>query len=283
MCFSENKEAKNGCVHNAVFLAVKEATDIEKDKFSSIVGLGPKSDVGRMPSFIEQVAGLGGVGGEDDVAPIFSIFLTNKDQTNGAITFGGYDLPKYAQSGKTEGDVFWAEMAHAQTYFWVMNMGDIKFADGAKLEVDSKHMILDSGLTYALIPSEDFNKLTALLDTKYGVKCTAAEKKEGALAQVNPSSCTCKDYNALPELDLKLLQTKEDTKGKYFSMPRETYIQDKGNGTCKLLLNPNDMQIGARYGENYWIMGDQFMQKYYTIYDHKKWRVGLVESKNEFA
>jgi len=25
------------------------------------------------------------------------------------------------------------------------------------------------------------------------------------------------------------------------------------------------------------------MQKYYTIYDHSKWRVGLVESKNEFT
>lgn len=84
-------------MHNSVFLAVKEATDIEKDKFSGIIGLGPKSDVGRMPSFIEQVAGLGGVGGEDDIKPVFSIFLTNKDQTNGAITFGGYDINKYAQ------------------------------------------------------------------------------------------------------------------------------------------------------------------------------------------
>lgn len=43
------------------------------------------------------------------------------------------------------------------------------------------------------------------------------------------------------------------------------------------------MQIGARYDESYWVMGDQFMQKYYTIYDHQKWRVGLIESKNEFA
>lgn len=25
------------------------------------------------------------------------------------------------------------------------------------------------------------------------------------------------------------------------------------------------------------------MQKYYTIYDHKKWRVGLIESKNDFS
>jgi hypothetical protein len=79
MCFSDNKDSKTGCVQNSVFLAVKEATDIEKDKFSGIVGLGPKSDVGRMPSFIEQVAGLGGVGGEDDVKPVFSIFLSNKD------------------------------------------------------------------------------------------------------------------------------------------------------------------------------------------------------------
>ena len=83
-----------------------------------------------------------------------------------------------------------------------MNMGDIKFADGAKLDVGSKFMILDSGLTYSLIPTEDFNKLMTLLNTKYGVNCTKAEQKEGQLAQVNPSSCTCKDYNSLPDLSL---------------------------------------------------------------------------------
>ena len=55
-----------------------------------------------------------------------------------------------------------------------------------------------------------------------------------------------------------------------------------GNGKCKLLLNPNDMQIGANYGENYWVMGAQFMQAQYTIYDIEKWRVGLVESSNSF-
>jgi hypothetical protein len=37
----------------ATLLAVQEATDIEKDKFSGIVGLGPRSDVSRMPAFVE--------------------------------------------------------------------------------------------------------------------------------------------------------------------------------------------------------------------------------------
>jgi hypothetical protein len=82
---------------------------------------------------------------------------------------------------------------------------------------------------------------------------------------------------------MKVLADKEDKTGKVLSIPRELYMRDKGEGKCRLLLNPNDMQIGANYGDNYWIMGDQFMQKYYTIYDHANWRMGLVESKNTFA
>lgn len=65
-------------------------------------------------------------------------------------------------------------------------------------------------------------------------------------------------------------------------MPRETYMRDKGNGSCKFMLNPSDMQMGARFGESQWVMGDQFMQAYYTIFDHEKRRVGLIQSSNTF-
>lgn len=148
--------------------------------------------------------------------------------------------------------------------------------------MDSKHLILDSGLSYALIPSEDFKALTTLLSKSYGVTCAASAEAQKDKAQVNASSCTCKDYSTLPALKFSIFATGQDTTGKQFSLPKETYMKDEGAGKCQLLLNPNDMQIGARYGENYWIMGDQFMQAYYTIYDHEKWRVGLIESKNTF-
>lgn len=65
-------------------------------------------------------------------------------------------------------------------------------------------------------------------------------------------------------------------------MPRETYMRDKGNGNCKFMLNPSDMQMGARFGESQWVMGDQFMQAFYTIFDHEKRRVGLIPSMNNF-
>jgi hypothetical protein len=42
-------------------------------------------------------------------------------------------------------------------------MADISFSDGIKLKVEAKHMILDSGVSYALIPSQDFKQLTEIL------------------------------------------------------------------------------------------------------------------------
>jgi hypothetical protein len=123
VCFSD--DPKQSCLLGATFLSVNEATDIDKDKFSGIIGLGPKSDVGRMPSFVEQVAALGGVGGEDEIKPMFSLFLTNTPERKGKLTIGGYDVGKYAKPGLSEKDVFWANMAHKKTFFWTLNMGNI--------------------------------------------------------------------------------------------------------------------------------------------------------------
>lgn len=143
-------------------------------------------------------------------------------------------------------------------------------------------MILDSGVSYALIPTEDFNKLSDVLSKNYGVSCKKGERQEESNSQVASSDCTCKDYSSLPALKMTLFANKEDKNGKEFSMPREVYMKDKGNNNCKLMLNPSDMQIGAHIGETQWVMGDQFMQAFYTIFDHEKRRVGIIESSNQW-
>ena len=76
ICFGK-KKASGTCMQGATMLAVDEATDVEKDKFSGIIGLGPASDVKRIPAFLEQIDTLGGVGGKEEMKPIFSIFLSN--------------------------------------------------------------------------------------------------------------------------------------------------------------------------------------------------------------
>jgi hypothetical protein len=98
ICFTKDGNA-NSCVNGATFLAVKEATDIDKDKFSGIVGLGPMSDIARMPAFLEQASAMGSVGNSNDVSPIFSFYLSNSETKTGKLTFGGYNLASYAKPG----------------------------------------------------------------------------------------------------------------------------------------------------------------------------------------
>ena len=90
----------------------------------------------------------------------------------------------------------------------------LAFADGKKLDVGSNIMILDSGVSYALIPTEDFNKLSDVLSKNYGVSCKKGERQEESNSQVASSDCTCKDYSSLPALKMTLFANKEDKNGK---------------------------------------------------------------------
>ena len=110
-----------------------------------------------------------------------------------------------------------------------------------KVKVDSTHLILDSGLSFSLIPSEDFKVVTELLQKNHGVNCAASSEAKKDKVQVNSSSCTCKDYESLPALKFKIFADGEDKQGKLFTMPKETWMKDKGAGKCQLMLNPNDM------------------------------------------
>lgn len=84
-------------------------------------------------------------------------------------------------------------------------MGQIQFSDGLDLPIESRHMILDSGVSYALIPSQDFKQLTEILEKKYEVVCKSGVKKDNFSAQVDPSDCQCLHYDKIPNLNIKLL------------------------------------------------------------------------------
>ena len=66
-------------------------------------------------------------------------------------------------------------------------------------------------------------------------------------------------------------------------MPRQAYMKFAYQGQeegCMMLINPwNFSGLGGKKGDEYWVLGAQFLQHYYTIYDYGEKKIGLVESK----
>ena len=68
-------------------------------------------------------------------------------------------------------------------------------------------------------------------------------------------------------------------------MPIQAFMKLDGDyvNSSWLLLTPWDEfgGLGGKPGEeNYWVLGAQFLQNYYSIYDFGKSKIGLVESSS---
>lgn len=100
VCFSQNEQS---CIENMSFLTVVKAADMQALKGSGIVGLSPSpAKPGELEDplnhsvagFITQLRNNNKY--NDKFNELFSIYLSNDVKEKGKITFGGYDLAKYA-------------------------------------------------------------------------------------------------------------------------------------------------------------------------------------------
>ena len=88
---------------------------------------------------------------------MFSIYLTTSVNYKGMLTFGNYDVKKFAKSGMTDDDIFWADLA-TNKYYWTVHMEKMKLGDSL-LGIQTTNLILDSGMSFAIIPMADHSIL----------------------------------------------------------------------------------------------------------------------------
>ena len=87
--------------------------------------------------------------------------------------------------------------------------------------------------------------------------------------------CTKKEYKKLKPLELKI-------NGHFFSLPVNAWMSyDESRGEkkqCKILMHPYDISMTATYK---WVVGIQFLQNFYSIFDYENKRIGLIEATDE--
>lgn len=212
---------------------------------------------------------------------MFSVFLSKTPEENGSITFGGYDLAQYAKAGLSENDIFWGDVNQAEHY-WTLGMSAAGLADAKGQHQDlqgikARFAIIDTGVSYAIMPTADYQALTRALGD-FGVKCAAPEGEHSSTAV---STCTCASFSQLPSIQLFLNfnERNRDNGGKWFDLPPSSYMEEVGSGCGKLRLTPSNEKFGNGNPSDYWIMGDIFLQNYYSIYDYPRSRMGLIEAR----
>lgn len=257
MCFNSKEES---CIEGMSFLTVVKAKDIESLKGSGIVGLAasPATEkeikdplAGNVAGFVAQLRLSKKY--NDSFKEQFSIYLSNDFKSKGKITFGGYNLEKYAKKGSTEKDIFWADQARNEQY-WAINNKGVTFGK-TSLAKYSQYTVLDNGMSFAMAPQTSFIQLVKALAEDHGITCRKA----------NPvwrcSGATLEKFLALPSIKFTLVGD-ESGKTKTVELPKHAYMKiDPNNaGNARLLFIPQAMRgMDMKEGEEYWILGAQFL------------------------
>ena len=180
-------------------LEADQASGVEQDRFAGIIGLAPKSSEQQLRAFIAQVTEINTFATEERLSPLFSFYLSKDPAQDGRVTFGGYDVASFAKPGSTDKDIFWSDTVRGEKY-WTLGMSGVALKDAKTQnylpEIKSRYVIMDTGVSYALIPGGDFVAIQDHLTHDYGVTCT--EPADSSL--VSTYKCSCKSYQDLPDI-----------------------------------------------------------------------------------
>lgn len=232
------------------FILVDSEEDNDGMNADGILGLGFSKLSDGYPTYMDTLKAEGAL----DNA-IFSIFLNDDKFKNvdtkpeSAIILGGYSLSEYAKPGLNESSIAWLEVL--DTGYWSVSLDQLNY--GANLVNDTQiSAILDTGTSLIYGPSNQVLQIKTLLAEKHD-----CEEYQGM------SYCKCSSVSDFEDLTFKM-------SGHEFSLESERFVLHSAKGVCTILILTNS--------EDFWLLGDIFLRKYYSIHDMDHMKVGLIEA-----
>jgi cathepsin E len=174
---------------------------------------------------------------------VFSVFLSDSNAEDSEITFGDTKTEHMAS------ELVWAPVKQVSGY-WEVVIDDMAINDVKKGVCRQCRVAVDTGTSLLAGPSDIVDQLKAMLNVK----------------------SDCSNFEMLPTLGFVI-------SGKVLHLHPSDYIDRdaKQRSDCKLSLMDLDMPppLGPIF-----VFGIPFLQRYYTVYDMSRSRVGFAVAKH---
>jgi len=174
----------------------------------------------------------------------FSIYVSQKMGNPGALILGGVN-PNLMKEPVTY------HQGHSPAY-WMVGLGQMKVGDTV-VETSGARGIVDSGTSLLVGPPDIINRILPHVQVKED----------------------CSNMESLKDLEISM--TDVNGKAKTYILEPKDYVMNR-MGRCKTGIAI--MQIQLAMAHPIVILGDTFLRKYYSVYDHSNGQIGFAEAKH---
>jgi hypothetical protein len=224
-----------------LFKTVVWQKDLQGLAGAGLIGLSPSNNGHGAQLFVPSLYEQGAI-----KKNMFSMFIDPNGHSK--IQIGGYDLNKYAK-----GPLHWYKITRKS--FWQLNMHNVKLGDESFKP--SVHTVMaDTGTSLNMIPDTDYYKIYDKF-FKGKFKCRKLPNT------LHSCDCTKSQQESIPDISFDI---GEET----YTIPRDKWFERSGNQCVIKFMH------GPRKG--YWILGLNFFENYYTVFDYETMSIGFAES-----
>ncbi|THH06796.1 hypothetical protein EW145_g3844 [Phellinidium pouzarii] len=178
-------------------------------------------------------------------APVFSFRLGSSEEDGGEALFGGIDNTAYT------GNIDYVPVRRKA--YWEVELEKVAFGDD-ELELENTGAAIDTGTSLIALPTDVAEMINAQI---------------GATKSWNGQyTVDCSKVPELPDFTLWF-------NGNAYPLKGSDYILEV-QGTCISAFTGLDINLP---GGALWIIGDVFLRRYYTVYDHGRDAVGFALAK----
>eukprot|EP00347_Sterkiella_histriomuscorum_P006557 403352320 len=138
------------CSPSISFLTTFQQTGLNGLQADGILGLAPQNQGSQADMLLDELQIQGIIQNRT-----FSI-LVDEQSLDSKMTLGGYDFIKYAQ-----GNLYWHKLMSSR--YWTLNLNQVQLGT-QNIQISANQVIIDSGTSYLLVPTDDYNQITAYFD-----------------------------------------------------------------------------------------------------------------------